>query len=1153
MSNPSWFVNIDTVKTDYVVIENLEQFLSPPVPTVHPNHPEYKLFWSRESKKCIEGIWGNEWGKYRFMPGNLYFLNYTVLEHTKQNEATDYFKPSIVDYYWDFAYISLTTRGFSGFDKDEKYSSNSKLKDYLDGKLDKKYLHHTCYNSQGELKEYIEPFEYLSQLHEEPLGKPIYYNETVDNMILGSRGGGKQQPNSETVMTPDGKVTMGSLKEGDFVIGSDGLPAQVLQIHPQGVCDVYEIHLEDGRKIKCGYEHLWKVYDNKKEYVLTTGQLLSKKLKYKHKRSGYSYRFKIPNTLPVNYLEKNLPIDPYILGCLLGDGTVTTKTPKIATSDKFILNEFKRILGSSFEFNKDVNTTNNYTIVYRGDNKNRLKKDISGKFNQSNLLTNQIEELGINKKCSEKFIPDIYKYGSISQRLSLIQGLLDTDGSINKSGSIEFTNTNKTLVDDFVEVCRSLGIQCRIRINDRSEQQHSIKGHICNRSKYYRVFLRTDLEVFRLPRKKEKLQPLKNSNGVAIVDIIKLDYQEDSTCITVDNADHTYLTTEYVVTHNSYYTGLAELEYRYVFNNVKSYKEFIDPRKRKLSKQCVGSGETTKSADLLAKVKVSQDAKTRTDNAYFREIFGIWGTSEEDPEFKPCPFYRKSSGNFDCPNKRNPYRNEYKVYINGEYKPRGSGSTIFHVNYNSKKGKGAQAATGGRYDFMDYEEVGEMDNYVEAKGSNENCVKRGVRFGVQWAQGTSGNIEYIMGTKEVFLNPQDYNILSFPNKNGVEGKNGRTGYFLPNYMVLFHFKDKNGNTDFEAAIRQVNEERQKASESKDPKVLTAKLMNEPCYTHEMWLTDKGYYLPYEEAAVREKELMTNNLYKTNHVAVELYWDNSERYEVGYKVLHNAEPHINFPVPKDMKDPSGCICIYEFPTPNDDGIIPNDMYMFIGYDNYVEQNLDYGGSLGVTYVLKNPKYIPQGYTGNIIVASYIGKPAKGLDYYHEQQEKLIAMYGNPVRGLWFEKNRGEPVREYYIRKHKTHLLCLTPQRVISSNIYQQNMASYGFIVGNKIAKINLLKLVHDWLLEETTFSINNTTETKKNIQRIPCLFLLRQIMQYNLDDNFDAVSAIIGSILGLREYQNELEDKSNLKNKNKVNIFAGLLKNNKIYRNAGFAR
>lgn len=780
-----WKVIKDTVKTDYVVIENLEQFKSPKIPLVHPNHPEYTLFWSRETKKCIEGIWGNEWGKYRFMPGNLYYLNYTILEHTEQNKATDYYKPLIVDYYWDLAALSITSRGFSGFEKDEKYSSNSKLLLYKNGNLDRKYLHETCFNSEGELKEYIEPFDYILKLHDKPLGKPIFFNETEDVLILGTRGGGK-----------------------------------------------------------------------------------------------------------------------------------------------------------------------------------------------------------------------------------------------------------------------------------------------------------------------------------------------------------------------SYYTALAEIEYRYVFNNVKSYKEFIDPRRRKLSKQCIGSGETTKSSDLLSKFKVSQDAKTRTDNPFFREIFGIWGKDDSDPEFKPCPFYKKSSGNLDCPNKKNPYRNEYKVMINGEWKPRGSGSAIFHVNYNSKKGKGAQAASGGRYDFLDYEEVGEMDNYVDAKNSNEATVKRGMRFGVQWGQGTSGNIEYIMGTKEVFLNPQDYNIISFVNKNGSEGKNGRVGYFLPSYMVKFDYKDKNGNTDYDTAIERINFERQKASLSKDPRVLTALLMNEPCYTHEMWLSDKGYYLPYEEAALTEKELMVNSRYKTIGTSVELHWDKLEASGVGYKVAHNAEPHYNFPIPKDMKDPSGVIQIYEFPLKN----APNDMYSYVGYDNYVEENLNAGGSLGVTYVLKNPKYITQGETGNIIVASYIGKPAKGLDYYHEQQERLLAFYGNPIQGLWFEKNRGDAVREYYIRKHKTYLLCHTPQRISTSNIYQRTIQSYGFVIGNKISKIANLKLLHDWLLEETTFTVNGIVETKLNIQRIPCIFLIRQIMQYNLDENFDAVSAILGCIIGLRENQN-LEEDIRRSNVNKKNIFAGILTNRKIYRHA----
>ena len=115
-----------------------------------------------------------------------------------------------------------------------------------------------------------------------------------------------------------------------------------------------------------------------------------------------------------------------------------------------------------------------------------------------------------------------------------------------------------------------------------------------------------------------------------------------------------------------------------------------------------------------------------------------------------------------------------------------------------------------------------------------------------------------------------------------------------------------------------------------------------------------------------------------------------------------------------------------------------------------------------------------------------------------------------------------------------------------------MQSYGFVIGNKISKIANLKLLHDWLLEETTFTVNGITETKRNIQRIPCIFLIRQIMQYSLDDNFDAVSAMLGCIIGLRENQN-LEEDIRRSNSNKKNIFAGILNNKKIYRHARLTR
>lgn len=787
----SWYIHPDNVRTDYVRIENIKQWLID-VPSLHPSHPDYKVFWSKETKKCIEGVWGSEFGKYRFMPGNMYYcINYTVLEHTLADKSTVYIKPIAVDFVWDYAYMSLISRGFAGFSKDEEYCCADSLKIYNEGGIDKKYLPDYCFKSDGSIKKYIDSWEYLYKLHDKPLGKPIYDNNPAkDVIVMGSRG---------------------SMK--------------------------------------------------------------------------------------------------------------------------------------------------------------------------------------------------------------------------------------------------------------------------------------------------------------------------------------------------SFWVALAELEYNFVFAGAKIYnKEFIN--QQLTSSQCAGSSDTDKSSELLSKLEVSLNAKTDHTNKNFVKWFGIWGKQEE-PDFAPCPFYRRTSGNFNCPNKKNPFRHEYKVEINGQWKTKGTKSRIFHVNYSTKKGDGAQAAVGGRYLFSVVEEVGLSSDFISVKTANDSTTARaGQKFGVQWAMGTSGNIEYVQAAKKVFLNPQDYNIIHFNNQFGSEGKDKRIGYFIPYYMTILQFKDDNGNTDYKAALDFINRQRKIYSESRDPKVLREELMNRPCRVEEMWLTDTGYYLPYEEAAVRERELMDNNLYKSLYTPVKLVWDESSHNGVSYEILHDAEPHFDFPIPKDKKDPSGCICIYEFPTAGKNGVVPHDMYMFIGYDNYVEENISHGGSLGVTYILKNPKYIPNGHTGNIIVASYIGKPIKGLDYYHEQQEKLIQMYGNPPKGLWFEKNRGEAVREYYIRKHKTYVLAQTPQRVLSSNIYQKNIFSYGFIVGNKIAKINLLKMFSDWLLEETTFEENNTTITKLNIFRIPCIFLIRQIMQYNLNGNFDAVSAMLGAILGLREYQNEIEDTAKVQNK--TNIFAGILRNNKIYRYDKFA-
>ena len=173
-----WYVHHHRVNKDYIKIENLQQWLVTDVPNINPNHPKYIDFWSRQTKKCIEGMWGNEFGKHRYMPGNLYFFgNYGIIEHSWEDERgvkiTEDIKPFIVDFIWDYAYQSWVCRGFSGFEKDEEYSCNIKLKAYYEDKIALSDLPRTCIHN-GQPKKYEDAFEYLRRLHNKKLGKSLY-------------------------------------------------------------------------------------------------------------------------------------------------------------------------------------------------------------------------------------------------------------------------------------------------------------------------------------------------------------------------------------------------------------------------------------------------------------------------------------------------------------------------------------------------------------------------------------------------------------------------------------------------------------------------------------------------------------------------------------------------------------------------------------------------------------------------------------------------------------------------------------------------------------------------------------------------------------------------------------------------------------------
>jgi hypothetical protein len=384
--------------------------------------------------------------------------------------------------------------------------------------------------------------------------------------LLKKRGCGFFGPNSEIVYTPEGKSTYGDINIGDYLIDNKGKPTKVLETYKQGIQPIYKITLMDGRTTKCGLSHLWTVWDqiNKKYITVPTSYFLEKGLYYETGQGYKSYKFFIPYTLPVQHTKKELLIKPYILGYLLGDGSLSTTYIKVAIGDADA-EETLKILNAELD--------NEYNLVeYKDGNRNYIIHDkiggetvmYHGGINPTgcNRLKKAIHTLGLNVNCHNKFIPDIYKYSDIEDRIALLQGLMDSDGSIATTGKMEYSSSNFRLISDVAELCRSLGLHAKIGFG-REACQREILGNVCNVQQEYRLYIAGNINIFRLPRKKERFRIKECRTKSAITDITFFN-EEEATCFLVDNEDHLYLTKDYIPTHNSLKFGAISTHSMYV-------------------------------------------------------------------------------------------------------------------------------------------------------------------------------------------------------------------------------------------------------------------------------------------------------------------------------------------------------------------------------------------------------------------------------------------------------------------------------------------------------------------------------------------------------------------------------------------------------------
>ena len=365
---------------------------------------------------------------------------------------------------------------------------------------------------------------------------------------------GKEVRISEPVLTPDGWKPIGELKEGDEVCDPNGLRVKVSGVFDQGLKDIYRVWFNDGSYVDCGLDHQWKCKSPRarfvKEYTrkgrqswknASYGEWEVKSLKDIIEHVGYEpkprRRYSIPVVSALSFNDKELTIEPYFLGLLLGDGSLSVNSVGITSADQEIV-DYCAVQAVKY----DTVLKHNGKYGYRFSSRLR---DAGGR-NHSKLV-DAVRELGLaGKTCHDKFIPEQYKHHS--RRLEILQGLMDTDGYCGNK-VCEFSSTSEQLAKDVADICRSLGIRCTIK---KKQTSCRYKGEKKIGTAYRVSIWTTDVPLFRLTRKAKKqvLGAKKNGSENVIVKIEKVG-QDYARCIEVDSEDHTYVISNYVVTHNS--------------------------------------------------------------------------------------------------------------------------------------------------------------------------------------------------------------------------------------------------------------------------------------------------------------------------------------------------------------------------------------------------------------------------------------------------------------------------------------------------------------------------------------------------------------------------------------------------------------------------
>lgn len=353
--------------------------------------------------------------------------------------------------------------------------------------------------------------------------------------ISSGHGIGKASPINDLALTPSGIRRWGDLVEGDLLFGADGVPTRIKATHHFPDCPMMRVRFDDGSSVDVSTGHLWNVRGRQERRkgidgwrTLETCEIARLGVK-RPNGAAMARQWEIPVQGAAQFNARDVPLHPYLVGVWIGDGCRNEPS-----------------WGKPCREIGDRVRSHGYDVSVSSDGLNHRVLGVRKVFH-----TLPISGLGSH----ERFIPDDYKFNTVEARRALLDGLLDTDGEVHKSGSIGYSTTSERLAHDVIWLARSLGCKAMMQPTVKHPSYTGVDGQRVKGRDCWRVTINAPFNPFTHPAKRETYKPSEARYLTRWIDSIEPVDPQDGMCVTVEASDGLYQARDFIVTHNSAQTA----------------------------------------------------------------------------------------------------------------------------------------------------------------------------------------------------------------------------------------------------------------------------------------------------------------------------------------------------------------------------------------------------------------------------------------------------------------------------------------------------------------------------------------------------------------------------------------------------------------------